>query len=231
MNLSRARMSLLLVPTLLVTACGGAGTKSAGGSTTPLVGLFRVDPGRCEANGASGSTFRMVQPNGTVAGGPFVSNGDSPCPDKTWTAVSPGTDGGLRTGVYQPQPAPAFAANGDAAAAAILAPQKFFAVRFGPSSNAKDPQTGVGVAAPSISVSGSTLTGDLRAFSVAWNGQQFNQGAPKPDGGRPGATSPVSGTYDPATKAFSITWSSQIVGGPFNNFTGTWTLQGRFQPA
>ena len=145
--------------------------------------------------------------------------------------VSPGTDGGLRTGAYQPQPAPAFAATGDAAAGAILAPQKFFAVRFGPSSNEKDPQTGTGVPAPSISVSGSTLTGDLRAFSVAWNGQQFNQGAPKPDGGRPGATSPVSGTYDPATKAYSITWSSQIVGGPFNNFTGIWTLRGSYQPA
>lgn len=231
MILSPTRLSLLLVPTLLLVACGGSGATSGDASTAPLVGLFRVEAGRCEANGASGSTFRMVQPNGTVAAGPFVSNGDSPCPDKSWTTLSPGTDGGLRTGAYQPQPAPAFAANGDAAAGAILAPQKFFAVRFGPSSNPKDPQTGAGVGAPSISVSGGTITGDLRAFSVAWNGQQFNQGAPKPDGARPGATSPVSGTYDPATKAFSITWSSQIVGGPFKNFTGTWTLQGSFQPA
>jgi len=41
----------------------------------------------------------------------------------------------------------------------------------------------------------------------------------------------VSGTYDSATHAFVITGASEIVGGPFNGFTGYWHLPGTFAPA
>ena len=37
--------------------------------------------------------------------------------------------------------------------------------------------------------------------------------------------------YDAATGAFVISWTSQIVGGPFNGFSGYWHLQGHFTPA
>ena len=30
---------------------------------------------------------------------------------------------------------------------------------------------------------------------------------------------------------YALDWSSQIVGGPFNNFTGTWRLTGTFRKA
>ena len=216
---------------LFVAACSGSSDTQSTAAGSELVGLFKIDAGRCETTGTTGSSFRMVQPGGSVAAGPFVANGDSPCADKTWTTLSPGTDGGLRTGAYQPQPSVAFSPTGDSASTAILEPQKFFAVAFGPSTNTKDPQTGASVAAPKVAVSGTSLTGDIRAFSVAWNGQQFNQGSPKPDGSTPGGTSPLIGTYDSTSHAFTLSWSSRIVGGPFNNFTGTWNLRGTFVPA
>jgi hypothetical protein len=78
--------------------------------------------------------------------------------------------------------------------------------------------------------SGGQLSGDLRAFAASWNRQHFNQGAPKPDGSTPGITSGPSGTYDASTRRFTLTWTSQIVGGPFNNFTGAWHLTGTFVP-
>ena len=66
--------------------------------------------------------------------------------------------------------------------------------------------------------------------SASWNNEYFNQGSPKPNGTRPGLTTPVSGSYDAATNAFVLTWSSQVVGGPFNGFTGYWHLVGTFVP-
>jgi len=40
----------------------------------------------------------------------------------------------------------------------------------------------------------------------------------------------VSGTYDSKTKKFVLEWASQIVGGPFNDFTGVWHFEGTFEP-
>ena len=75
------------------------------------------------------------------------------------------------------------------------------------------------------------LSGQIESWSAAWNKQYFNQGSPKPDGTSPGLTAPVSGTYDAATGAYVLTWASQVVGGPFNGFTGYWHLQGTFVDA
>ena len=47
----------------------------------------------------------------------------------------------------------------------------------------------------------------------------------------PGATTVLSGTYDATTGAFTLTWKSLIVGGPFNGFIGLWHLVGHFVPA
>jgi hypothetical protein len=158
-----------------------------------------------------------------------VSNADSSCGDKTYSALAPGSDGGLVTGKYQAQPDPPFDATKNGLASKIIAPTKFFAVGFAASTNAKDPQTGADVPAPEVSVDASgKLTGKLAALSVAWNGQQFNQGSPKPDGSKPGITSDLAGTYDSVSGAYALDWASQIVGGPFNGFTGVWHLEGTF---
>ena len=197
---------------------------SAGGGS-PLTGTFRVSAGSC-SGAITGTWFRMLSPTGSP-----VSNNDSPCSDKTYTPLSPGSDGGLVTGSYQPDPSPAFDGTGNGLARRIFQPAKFYGVEFAVATDSTDPQTGTAVTAPSISTSGGTLSGDLRAFTVSWNNQHFNQGAPKPDGTSPGKTSGPSGTYNPSTGYYKLTWSSQIVGGPFNNFTGTWQIEGTFAPS
>jgi hypothetical protein len=170
----------------------------------------------------------MVMPAGTVAAGPFIANADSLCADKTYIALQPGSAGGLVTGKYQPQPNPPFDAAGNGVATTILTPTKFFGVAFAVSTNKTDPQSSATTKAPSIKVSKGKLSGDLDAFSVAYGKQQFNQGAAKPDGSKPGATAGPTGTYNSGTHAFTIEWSSAIVGGPFDGFTGVWHLEGTF---
>jgi hypothetical protein len=59
---------------------------------------------------------------------------------------------------------------------------------------------------------------------VSWNGQQFNQGAPKPGGG-----GQASGTYDKATGRYTLDWTSAIKGGPFDGFIGVWHLEGIYR--
>ena len=226
---------LTLVLSLAAVGCGGGdddgSTPETGG--TELQGVFRIEGGQCGSGGVgSGSYFRMVQPGGKVAKGPFVTNGDSPCPDKTWTPMEPGADGGLVIGEYQANPKPPFDAKGNGTADLITEPQTWFAVGFSLSTNPTDPQTKEDVSPVSVFADADgTLSGDVSSLSAAWNGQFFNQGAPKPDGSTPGNTEPLSGTYDAETGAFTLEWASQIVGGPFNNFTGVWHFEGTFEAA
>jgi len=223
------RVALIAVPLLLAAACS-SGHSSPDVSGTPLVGTFRLTAGACTAAGATGTYFRMIDPGGTIEKGKFFGNPDSACEDKSFTVENAGTDGGLVTGTYQPDPAQPFDATGNARAAQIARPSSFTAIKFAISTNAKDPQTKHAAPAPQISVKDGTLSGQITAWSAAWNNQYFNQGSPKPDGSRPGLTSPLTGTYDAKTHAFVITWASQVVGGPFNGFTGYWQLQGTFAP-
>lgn len=214
---------------LVASACGTADEPP--GAEGALEGLFRVTAGQCDDEGVTaGSYFRMVQSGGELDEGPFVPNGDSPCGDTTYTPLRPGADGGLLTGEHQPHPEPPFDDDGNGAASAITEPQPWFAVAFSLATNPVDPQTGEEVGPPTIQVEDGRLTGDLRALAAAWNGQHFNQGSPKPDGSMPGNTRDVTGEFDPDTGAFTLRWSSQIVGGPFNNFTGVWHLEGTFEP-
>jgi hypothetical protein len=173
----------------------------------------------------------MLQPNGKVNVGPYLANASSTATNKTFTLFKPGSEGGLSTAHYQPAPATAFDAKGNALAKRIILPLAFFGTNFSVTTQAKDPQTGNAVALPVITNSAGKLTGDLRSFGAWWNKGKFNQGSPKPDGTKPGLTAGASGTYNPTTRAFTLNWTSQIVGGPFNGFTGQWHLQGTFVPA
>ncbi|GED97055.1 hypothetical protein [Gordonia crocea] len=207
-------------------AVGPVGLPAASAAPTPINGLFAITPGACSGGTVTGSYFRMILPAGTTAG-PFLANGDSACSDKTITPLSPGSAGGLRSGAYQPQPAAAFDAAGNALSGSVTRPVKFYGVGFATATNQVDPQTRQRAGTPVLYHSGGEVTGDLSAFGVTWNKQVFNQGAPKPGGGLPGKTSPVRGKYNPQTGDYAIEWTSQIVGGPFNNFTGLWRLTGR----
>jgi len=197
-------------------------------TATPMVGLFRLTPGAYSNSTATGSYIRLVLAGGTVDSGPFFPNPSSKA--TTYTLLSPGTDGGLRTGVYQPAPSPAFSGSGDALANRIIAPQRFALIQYSAQTSAKDPQTGSDVPAPSITVTpDGRLGGNLSAFAAQWNKQNFNTGSPKPDGTYPGLTSPVTGTYNSDTHAYTLDWTSQIVGGAFNNFSAKWHFEGTFE--
>ena len=240
------------------TTPGGSGTPTApggGGTTpvpvpegaTPLRGVFKLDAGRQAISGRlSGSWFRML----AAADASPLPNGDSPFLDTTYTPLRPGSDGGLSTVAYQPPPSPAFARRnpdgsptGDALADRVTQPQTFFGVHFSIVSDATDPQTGQADPLPAIAVKDGKLSGQVTAWAAQWNGQSFNQGAPKPDGSyaglpgttpaldRKGGTVALTGTYDAASGRYTLDWQSLIIGGPFDSYSGRWHLEGTFVPA
>ncbi|MFJ4650701.1 hypothetical protein ACIP5Y_05400 [Nocardia sp. NPDC088792] len=200
---------------------------AAHAAPTALDGLFALTPGVCANGVVTGSFFRMILPTGD-ASGPYLQNSDSRCSDQTVTPLSAGTDGGLVSGSYQPQPATAFDGAGNAQSGRVTTPVRFYGVDFATATNPTDPQTGAATALPRLFSDGGRLSGDLSSLGVTWNNQVFNQGSPKPGGGLPGKTGPISGSIDQAGN-YVIEWTSQIVGGPFNNFTGLWHLAGHYQ--
>ena len=214
----------------LVTAPAGSSVSTR--SSVDLVGTFRIAAGACDpvTRTVKGSWFRLIYPGGNTKTGYFFENTASACYEKSYTVVSPGGQGGLATGTYQPGPRRAFAENGDARAGAVIRPVPFATVDLSISTQATDPQTGHPVPAPSIVDAGGRLSGNLEAVSAAWRGIYMNQGSPKPGGRRPGLTTPVSGTYNARTHAFVLHWTSKIVGGPFTGFIADWHLIGRFAP-
>ena len=212
-----------------VAVAGVAASGAAGASSSKLVGTFKITKGVSVKGSIRGSYFRMVYPGGNPKSGPFFANPNSSSSNKTYTLVSPGTQGGLRTGAYQPAPKVAFDSKGDSLAGLIIKPTSFTGINFGVLASAKDAQTGKALSVPTITVSSGHLSGDVRAFNAAWNKLYFNHGSPKANGSRPGLTSRVTGAYNAKTHAYTLTWSGAIVGGPFNGFTGVWHLTGVFK--
>ncbi|HZT66700.1 MAG TPA: hypothetical protein VFA11_13015 [Acidimicrobiales bacterium] len=212
------------------SACGGPPPpRPPAPIAGPLRGVLRIQAGSCDRYGnVSGSWFRMLQPGGTLASGPYVVNADSSCANKTWTPVAPGTQG-LRLGRYQPAPLPAFDGAANGLGGAIIQPVLWFGVGLAAFTSPRDPRTGISTPPPALSVRGTALAGQLQAFSVSWNGEELNQGAPKPGPVRPGPASAPVGTFDQRNHRFVLDWSSRIVGGPFNNFTGVWHLTGTYR--
>jgi hypothetical protein len=196
----------------------------------PLVGTFRLAAGSCDpvSHAVTGSYFRLIFPNGSSASGPYFENANSFCVDKSYTILKPGSEGGLVSGRFQPNPTPPFTGNGGGRANEISVPVSLGGINLALSTNSTDPQTRHVVPTPTITNNDGQLTGQVQAMSVAWNKNFINQGSPKPGGTRLGLTQPVTGTYDPKTRAYSLTWTSQIAGGPFTRFTGYWHLSGTF---
>jgi hypothetical protein len=190
-SLTRAGAGLAAVAALAVVA--------APASAGQLTGTFRI---------SAGSYFRIIYPAAAKSKSKYFANPYSTDADKTYTLVQGGTDGGLRTGVLQPAPSPAFDAKGNSLAGRIIRPTNFTGIKFG--------LVTIG-SAPKISVSAGRLSGQVAGFTAEWNKLTFLQGASK-----------ISGSYNATTHTFVLTWSSVISGGPFNGFTGYWHLQGTF---
>jgi hypothetical protein len=190
-----------------------------------LIGTFQLQAGDTGGAAPDGSYFEMLQPDGSP-----LPNLGAPG-DANFTALSPGTDGGLETYAYQPAPSPAFSsAPYGALAAAIIKPVAFFGVNFSVETSQTDAQLGIQDPLPVITDNGGTLSGQISDWVAQWNGSSFNQGTPKPDGSSPAPTTALSGSYNATTHAFSLQWESRIVGGPFNSFAGVWHLSGTFVP-
>ncbi|MDP2710597.1 MAG: hypothetical protein Q8O56_05210 [Solirubrobacteraceae bacterium] len=210
-----------------------AASPAAAQATRTLDGTFRILPGTCTASGTpQGSYFRLVEPTGSIARGPYFDNPDSTCARQTVTLLRPGTGGGLVSGRFQGPVAGAFDRAGNARLNRIIQPARFGGVSFSLGTFARTPGTTTGrrVSAPRIQARGRRLSGQLSSLTAAWNSQWFNQGTPKPGGSRPGLTSTLTGTYDPRTRRYTLSWASHVSSGPFRNFTGVWRLQGRFVP-
>jgi hypothetical protein len=186
-----------------------------------LSGILEVNPGECTDGVVSGSYFQMVMPGGTAEAGPFIANADSACADTNYTLLKFGpSEGGLAINdTLQIAPDPAFDADGNGLADRIFEPVKFFGVAFAIAVDPAGP-------APSITESNGGLTGDLSAITAYYGNGVFNQGAPKPDG----SGSAPTGTMNPVDGHYKLDWTSLIVGGSFDGFTGVWHIEGRFTP-
>jgi hypothetical protein len=243
----------------VVPATQADAKSSVSGGGRELIGLFRLTAGSASGAQLNGTYFRMLEPGASATNGPYMKNANSSADGGQATLLSPGTAGGFRTNAYQAQPTPAFNTGGDSLADSITTPTAFFGVKFSISTNKIDLQTKTATAPPIVVLKDGKLTADLSSWAASWNNQNFNQGAPKPvpstQAKAPGqqqaqaawnffsqkflgaqAKSTVSGTgatgtFNPKTGAFTLQWTSLIVGGPFNSFTGLWHLQGVFVPS
>lgn len=227
------RSGLVALAAVVVSALSIVGPPiAAANGGVSLIGTFHITGGACNpvTGTVSGSWFQLIFPHGNTNTGFFFQNSSSLCFNKAYTTISAGTQGGLATGRFQPGPRRAFDKLGDARASAIIRPVPFAAIDLSLSTQPIDPQTRRPVPVPVIMDRGRKLSGSTAALSATWKGISINQGSPKPGGARPGLTQSVSGRYNARTHAFSLSWTSQIVGGPFTGFIGHWHLVGTFIP-
>lgn len=229
-------------------APSGGGPGTTGGSPSgdaaavpagaeKLVGLFRLDAGKDYASGKiEGTYFRMGGVNLSTGEVSWLPNSSSRARNNTFTLLSPGSDGGLRTDRYQAPVVPHYDDTG-VLTQSIVQRELFFGSYFTVFTQDYDWQTfgETGVRRetpiPEIFSKDGKLTGQTAAWTANWNkGGLFAQGTPKSDGTLPRSTTPLTGSYDPVTKRFLLEWQSLIVGGPFNGFFGYWHLEGTFEP-
>jgi hypothetical protein len=256
-GVAAAVVAMLLAGMAGPTTPGATSSADKGGRV--LTGLFRLTAGSYTAGHLGGTWFQMLQPGATVQSGPYMKNANSSADGGLATLLQPGTAGGFRTEGYQSQPTPAFDIGGNSRADSITAPTEFFNVKFSISTNKIDPQTKTACAPPVVVLKDGKLTADMSSWAASWNNQNFNQGAPKPVpntgakspgekqaqqawnfvsqrwlGASPKATvtgAGATGTFNAKTGTFVLQWTSLIVGGPFNGFTGLWHLEGVYHPS
>jgi hypothetical protein len=205
---------------------GSPGTPTPTG--TPLIGTFEFESGAEHPDGLiSGTYFRMRG---------IINNTNSPFLDQEYTPLSPGSDGGLETFAYQEPPTPAFGPGdlgpetGNPLADEIVQPKGFLGGNFSIVNAPTDLQEDLADPLPTIIDTNGKLSGQITAWDAQWKGLSFNQGAPKANGTLPGSTALPAGAYDTATGHYVLTWTSEIIGGPFNGQTGEWHLEGTFVP-
>lgn len=219
-------------------ACCVLFLSAAASHAASLTGVMLIDPGvksggiytggsyfAMGANNPNGSAA-MLQPQPTGPGGielgsyqNFVLDPDVPHP-YNWDGLGAQAGTGYST-------TPAAQSN-------MLLPFSFFSNPTYVGTNPIAYQSGIAHPAPTADIdmascvgSSCTLSVELSSWEVMWNGSAFEQGP------RPVNTGPfilATGTYDLVTHAYSLGWTSQISGGPFNGVTAYWYLEGTVVP-
>jgi len=103
----------------------------------------------------------------------------------------------------------------------IVGAQFGFFGPFGALTQSTDPTGTQTYAAPSIDLTGTTLTLGLDSWTAFWNGALFNQGK---------ASAGVTTTYSSVPHRWTADWKKTIVGGSFDGQTGYWHLKGTIVP-
>ena len=179
------------VPTVPVPALPGptdggkAEAARPSAAPQPLVGTFGLAAGACTSS-VTGSYFRMIQPGGTGRGlrpeRRLAVHRHDLHTDGARHRRRPGDrhlPGRARPGLRRDRRRPRRPHH---QAAEVL--RRRLRVGHQPDRSA-DGHRGRGADA-SPTTAPASCTGDLRAFGASWNNQNFNQGAPKPDGSTPG---------------------------------------------
>ena len=234
---------ILMAPIIASVLFAGCGSGSSGsqfelGPNGEVKGTVVIDAGTCSNTGElSGSHFRMIEPGGTAEKGPYISNYDSLCSDKTYTLLSPGSVG-LRLGEFQDAPDPAFDEATNGLAGEMFKPTRFYSVDFGFSTESKHPYEKETLSPPQFFVelnsdrsnlTTAKLTGRINSIFISWNSEFLEQGSPHPEGFK-GATKLPVGTINLETGRFDLEWLSQVDEGNFDGFVGDWHITGILKP-
>ncbi|MBV9871403.1 MAG: hypothetical protein JO214_12365 [Frankiaceae bacterium] len=215
---------------LTVAALAGCGGSAKAAAPTKLAGQFGITPGHCTTPRAkpTGSYFVAI----SAAAGHALQNRAGGCANPSYTPLAAGTDGGLITGEFQPQPAKVFDANRNSRAVRLFAPVRFGHYRLGFATSARDEQHApAGAPAyppPAAIVTGDTLSVDLRSLVLTYAGRSnsscrasfgvgcFNLGSKN-----------ATGTYDATTHRYVIDWFSGAAFTP-NGDSMEFHLEGTF---
>ena len=207
---------------LLVVATVGALTAACSASTNTadnLVGTFRLDAGRCQRPGRvpTGSWIAVLN----AAANQAVANPDGGCDNPGYTPLSPGRDGGLRTGSFQPNPDPTFDSMRNSVAGAIVTPVRFQGLALGMATDAQDEQHAPSGPAvfrpPSATVSNGHLLIDLRSLEISYGG---------PPGGTCATAATTGGCWDLGSRSVTGTYDART-----HRYTAQWFVGEAFTPA
>jgi hypothetical protein len=203
------RVIAIAVAVAALGTAAGCGGSAKAAAPTHLNGLFRIAPGRCAGgHGKPSGSYLIVI---SAARSRAVRNPRNRCANHVYTLLRPGTEGGLTTGRFQPEPSPAFDARRNSTATHLIAPVAFGPYLLGFATNSRDEQDAPSGApaypAPSAIDENGTLDLDLRSLVMTYAGnanatcrQSYGVGC-----WNLGSRS-AQGTYDAATHHFIIDW-------------------------
>jgi hypothetical protein len=228
----RAVLAAAMLSVAMVMANCGGGSSSASGPTRVLSGTFELQAGHCSAShGAPTGSFLVIVDS---AGSKTVANPDGGCANKYYTVLLPGTEKGIESGQFQPNPTPTFDAHNNSLADDVIKPVSFRGYNLGIATNPQDvqdaPSGPAAFSPPRATVRGTKLVIDLRSLNITYGGPANSTCASSSGYGCWNLGSKeASGTYDSATHQFVVQW---FVGETFTQLGDSMIVRfvGKFVP-